>query len=149
MNNQDYNATLTVSNTPKEAFDAINRVSDWWTANLEGSTKNPGDVFTLHWGDSFVTIKLVEAVPGKKVLWQVTDCDLKWLDDKKEWRDTKMDFEISTVGDKTRINFTHIGLVPQVQCYNDCVKGWDQYVKGSLLKMLTEGIGEPQKLAAA
>jgi hypothetical protein len=55
-----------------------------------------------------------------------------------------MDFEISTVGDQTKINFTHIGLVPEIECYNMCVKGWDQYFKGSLYKLITEGKGQPQ-----
>jgi len=45
----------------------------------------------------------------------------------------------------TEISFRHIGLLPEVECYNDCVKGWDQYVKGSLFKLITEGKGEPQK----
>jgi hypothetical protein len=37
----------------------------------------------------------------------------------------------------------HIGLVPEIECYTSCVKGWDQYVKGSLFKLLTEGKGLP------
>ena len=53
--------------------------------------------------------------------------------------------KISTKDNLTQINFTHIGLVPEVECYDMCVKGWDQYVKGSLLKFITEGEGQPQK----
>ena len=45
----------------------------------------------------------------------------------------------------TQISFTHVGLVPEVECYDMCVKGWDQYVKGSLFKLITEGTGQPQK----
>ena len=87
----------------------------------------------------------MESVPDKKVIWLVTDCYLGWIKDKHEWTNTKMSFEISTNGNATQLNFTHIGLVPEVECYNDCVKGWDQYIKGSLLKFITEGSGQPQK----
>ena len=37
----------------------------------------------------------------------------------------------------------HMGLLPAVEYYESCVKGWDQYVKGSLLQLLTENIGQP------
>ncbi len=57
----------------------------------------------------------------------------------------QMSFEISTKDNSTQIHFTHIGLVPEVECYDMCVKGWDQYVKGSLLKLITEGKGQPQR----
>ena len=146
MENKNYNATLTVSNNANEAFKSINNVSEWWTENLEGSTHKLNDVFKLLWGgQSFVTLKIVEFVPDKKVVWQVTDSYLEWLKDKMEWQNTKMSFEISTKDNSTTIHFTHIGLVPEVECYNDCVKGWDQYLKGSLLKLITEGEGQPQK----
>ncbi len=36
---------------------------------------------------------------------------------------------------------THVGLVPEAECYNDCKAGWDKHVGESLLKLLTEGKG--------
>ena len=146
MEKQNYNATIKVSQSAKEAFKCINNVTEWWTENLEGSSHKLNDVFKLLWGGkSFVTLKIVEFIPDKKVVWQVTDSYLDWLKDKMEWQNTKMSFEISTTDNSTTIHFTHIGLVPEVECYNDCVKGWDQYIKGSLLKLITEGKGDPQK----
>ena len=38
---------------------------------------------------------------------------------------------------------THVGLVPGIECYEDCEKGWDFYIKESLFKFLTEGKGLP------
>jgi hypothetical protein len=145
MENQNYKATIEVSKTPEEVFKSINSVTKWWTENLEGSSDKPNDVFKLLWGgDNFVDIKIIEFIPDKKVVWQVTDSYLDWLKDKHEWTNTKMSFEISTHDNKTKMTFTHIGLVPEVECYDMCVKGWDQYVKGSLLKLITEGEGQPQ-----
>jgi hypothetical protein len=146
METKDYSATIVVDKKTNEVFKSINSVSKWWVEDLEGSSENLDDVFKIHFsGGNFVTHKIVEFVPGKKVVWQVTDCYLEWLTDKTEWTDTKMSFEISADDNKTKINFTHIGLVPEIECYDMCVKGWDQYIKGSLFKLITEGAGQPQK----
>jgi hypothetical protein len=150
MKQQDYTAGILVKSTANTAFQSINQVAAWWTENIEGSSEILSDVFTLHFGgESFVTIKITESVPDKKVIWTVTDCYLHWLSDKKEWKDTQMVFDISAEGDSTRIQFTHVGLEPQVECYDMCVKGWDQYIKGSLARLLNEGKGLPQKKAMA
>ena len=149
MKKQDYNATIVVKATPVEVFKNINRVSAWWAEDIEGSTENLNDVFTIHFGTPYVTFQIVELVPEQKVVWLVTGCYLPWLSDKTEWNDTRASFEVTSENDATSINFTHIGLAPGIECYDSCVKGWDQYVKGSLYKLITEGKGAPQKKAPA
>ena len=89
-------------------------------------------------------MKLIEVVPNKKVVWLVLDNYFNFTKDQSEWIGTKVSFEITEKDGKTQIRFTHIGLVPEVECFNDCVKGWDQYIKDSLLKLITEGKGAPQ-----
>src|SRR5450432_3596879 len=115
MEDQSYGAAMMVSQSANEVFKSINSVSKWWTENLEGDSENLNGVFTVDFGnDSFVTHKLIEVVPNKKVVWLVTDCNLPWLKDKTEWTNTKMSFEISTENNSTTIHFTHIGIVPEV-----------------------------------
>ena len=144
MSNQDYNAVITVNKTAKEALNSINKVKDWWIANTEGSAQNLNDVFTIHFsGDSFVTFKVVEFEAGKKAVWLVTDCYLPWFKDKAEWTNTKTNWELTEQNGTTQISFTHVGLTPEVECYDMCVKGWDFYVKTSLLKLINEGKGQP------
>ena len=145
MKKQDYTATILVKATANEAFKSINNVAAWWTENVEGSSEKLNDVLIIHFGETFVTIKIVESVPDKKVVWNVTDCYLPWLADKQEWTNTRIVFELSAEGDSTSIQFTHVGLEPQVECYDGCVKGWDQYFKGSLAKLINEGKGLPQR----
>jgi hypothetical protein len=145
MKKQDYTATILVKATANEAFKGINNVAAWWTENVEGSSEKLNDVLTIHFGETFVTIKIVESVPDKKVVWNVTDCYLPWLADKQEWTNTRIVFELSAEGDSTSIQFTHVGLEPQVECYDGCVKGWDQYFKGSLARLINEGKGLPQR----
>ncbi len=149
MKKQDYTANIMVKATANQVFNSINDVRGWWSENIEGSTENLNDVFTIHFGESFVTMKIIESIPDKKIVWNVTDCYLLWLSDKKEWKDTQNVFEISSEGDSTKMEFTHIGLTPQVECYEGCVKGWDQYIKDSLVKLIVDGQGLPQRKVMA
>src|SRR5450432_3162305 len=143
MKKQDYKASITVNATAQEVFKSINSVSDWWTTSFEGHSKKLNDVFTVRFGETFITVKIVELIPYRKIIWQVIDCYKHWLKNKKEWKDTKMSWEISAEKNATQISFTHIGLVPGIECYNGCEKAWNFYVKESLFKLLTEGKGIP------
>lgn len=143
MNQQNYQSSIAAGFTPMEAFEGISRVNEWWAKNFEGSTKKLNDVFTVHFGETCVTFKVTESVPDEKIAWLVTDCYLPWLKDKKEWNETTVMFEISVIGDETQVTMTHIGLVPEVECFTECVPGWNKYFKGSLFKLLTEHVGIP------
>jgi len=146
MEKQNYTASIKVDATPQEVFKSINNVTDWWTENTEGSSQKLNDEFTVRFGDiHYSNQKLVEFVPNKKVVWLVTDSQLSWIKDKQEWTNTKISFEIISKGTYTQLIFTHIGLVPELECYNDCRKGWDQYIKDSLFRLLTSGKGIPDK----
>ena len=146
MEKQNYTASLKVDAPPQEVFKSINNVTDWWTENLEGSSQKLNDEFTVQFGNiHYSSQKLVEFIPNKKVVWLVTDSHLSWIKDKQEWTNTKISFEIISKGTYTQLIFTHIGLVPEIECYNDCRKGWDQYIKNSLFRLLTSGKGQPDK----
>jgi len=143
MKNKDFTATIIVSNNAKEAFNAINDVPKWWTKNVTGSSKNIDDVFTVTFGETFATFKIIEMVADKKVVWLTTNCNLHWMKDKKEWKGTKMSYEILPKDNKTAIHFTHIGLTPNIECFLDCSAGWTHYITRSLFKLLTEQKGLP------
>ncbi len=144
MKNQDYTASITVNTSPQEVFKAINSIAEWWTDDLKGDSQKLNDEFTVQFDDLHVsTQRLIEVIPDQKVVWLVTNSSLSFIKDKQEWNNTKISFEISGRDNKTQINFTHFGLVPEIECYNDCTKGWDYFFKGSLFKLLTEGKGTP------
>jgi hypothetical protein len=63
-------------------------------------------------------MRLVEVIPGKKLVWLVLDNFFNFTEDKSEWKGTKVTFEIS----KTEIHFTHQGLVPQYECFQPLLK---------------------------
>jgi hypothetical protein len=144
MKNQDYTVSITVNATAREAFNGINRVSEWWTENLEGSSQKLNDEFTVRFGDVHVsTQKLVEVVPDKKVVWLVTDSHLNFIKNKHEWTGSKVVFEIVEKDNKTKVIFTHLGLVPEIECFDACSNAWGPYIKQSLLNLINSGKGFP------
>jgi hypothetical protein len=144
MSSSDYTATISVNKTPKEAFNAINNVRGWWTENLEGGTEKLGDEFTVTFGKVHVsTQKLVEVVPNKKVVWLVTASNLNFIQDKQEWNNTKISFEIFQKDEKTQVRFTHQGLIPEIECFDACSNAWSEYIQGSLRSLINTGKGEP------
>jgi hypothetical protein len=146
MKEQDYHTSITVDATAHEAFESINSVTKWWTENLEGGSQKLNDEFTVRFGDvHYSRQKLVEIVPDKKVVWLVTDSKLNFIKDKNEWTNTKISFEISTQNNETKIHFTHIGLVPEIECFDACSNAWSQYIQRSLLNLINTGKGQPTR----
>lgn len=143
MKNQDYTTRITVDATPREAFECINSVTKWWTENLEGRSQKPEDEFTVRFGTTWKTFKITEVVPDKKVVWQVKDCYMPWNNDKTEWTGTKISFEITEENHKTQIRFTHIGLIPAMECFGACSNAWAEYIQESLLLLVNTGKGKP------
>ena len=149
MEKKNYHRTITVNASPEEAMKKISQINHWWKHNFTGSAEKLNDKFKVPFGElngerSFVDFVVSEFMPNKKVVWKVTDCNLPWFKDKKEWNNTEVVFEISAVNGKTKIDFTHIGLVPGIECYEACEKGWNGHVTNSLVSFINDGKGNPQ-----
>jgi NAD(P)-dependent dehydrogenase (short-subunit alcohol dehydrogenase family) len=137
-------ATFTVDQSPQEVFAAINNVSDWWSGDIEGDTHELGDVFTYRYEDMHrSTQRIVESIPGERVVWHVEDAFLSFTDDKAEWRGTDISFDISQEGGRTEVRFTHVGLVPEFECFGECSNAWGYYINTSLRNLITTGRGQP------
>ncbi len=144
MPSQNYTATISVDQSPKEAFDAIRNVRGWWSEEIEGSTAKVGDEFKYRYRDVHsCTMKLVELAPNKRIAWLVTDNYFDFIDDKTEWKGTKVVFDIANSGEKTEIRFTHEGLVPEYECFTICSNAWGSYINGSLKNLIATGKGSP------
>ncbi len=144
MKNENFHRTISVHVSAAEAMKKISQVNLWWAKNFSGSAEKLNDKFTVKFGETFVDFLISELLPNEKVVWRVTDCNLHWLKAKKEWKGTEVVFEISPENNKTRIDFTHVGLVPGVECYKDCEAGWSGHITTSLVKFMKEGKGMPE-----
>ncbi|RZK57238.1 MAG: SRPBCC domain-containing protein [Pedobacter sp.] len=138
----NFTSTILVDQTPAEAFTAINNVRGWWQGEIEGNTEKLNEEFSYRMKDvHYSKQRIIESIPNEKVVWQVTDSELSSFKDKGEWTGTTIVFEISKVGDKTEIRFTHIGLVPTFECYGNCSWAWSQLIQESLFSFITTGKG--------
>ena len=146
MTRQDYSASITTNLTANATAERINRVADWWTASFTGASEKVDDAFSVRWGETFVDFAVTGYVPARKIVWRVTDCNLGFVDDKKEWKDTEVVFDISSEGGPTTVTMTHAGLVPNVECYDTCSKGWNFFITESLQQLLTENQGMPDRV---
>lgn len=142
METNNYTATIETAKSPKDVFQHIIDVSKWWGGkDFHGNSANLNDEFTIRHGDvHYSKQKLIEVVADKKIVWLVTESKLNWIEkDKDEWTNTKMVFEITTEGDKTVLHFTHVGLVPERECYSKCEQGWDMVIKEWLFDFIANG----------
>ena len=139
-----FSTTFTVDQSPWEVFEAINNVRGWWSGEIDGSTDQLGAEFTYRYqGLHRTTQRITELVPGKRVVWHVSDATLNFVENKTEWNGTDIVFEIARKDGKTEVRFTHVGLVPRFQCYGDCSGAWGFYINDSLRRLITTGEGEP------
>ena len=143
MKTTDFTTTILVDNSPSEVFSAINNVREWWQGEINGSTAKLNDEFSYQMEEMhFSKQKIVESIPGKKVVWLVTESKLNFVSKKNEWTGTKIIFEISEINHQTQLRFTHLGLVPEFECYGGCSGAWGDLIEKSLYSLITTGKGK-------
>jgi hypothetical protein len=139
-----YTCSFTAELPPAEAMERIEDVGAWWTRGFAGSSRRAGDAFRVKFDSgTWVDFQVSEVVPRRKAVWLVTDCYLTWVRDRKEWKGTKIAWELSPAKEGTKVTMTHLGLTPRAECYKDCEAGWNFYAAKSLQKFMADGVGLP------
>ena len=139
----DYERTISIAATPQKVFATLTNVTDFaaWWAPATGSACDGGELRLAFEGIPHPLVLHVKtAVPASELAWHVTACDFL-----TDWVGT-------TVRIKTRpeadggcgVTFWHEGLTPQLECYDMCRAGWDQYVP-SLRDYIQAGTGRPYR----
>ena len=139
-----FTTTITVNKSDAHAFNSITNFRGWWSEEIDGNTDKVNETFFYHYKDIHLCkIKLIEAVPGKKLVYQVIDNEFNFINDQSEWVNTKLIFDINAKGGTTEVHFTHEGLVPEYECYQVCNDAWSGYINKSLKSFIETGTGSP------
>ena len=156
MSDTEYlTATMTVDRTPEQVFEAITNVRGWWSENLIGhsaalhdefvftdDSEYAGETVRAKKGLRFARFQITEYVPGRRVVWHVVDSD--FIDDRDEWTDTNVIFDITTDAQGTTLHFMHEGLTAaESACFEACSRAWTFFITKSLPQLLTTGAGRP------
>lgn len=144
MKNKNFTIVCMVDQNPEQVYKAITNVRGWWGKGIAGESDKLGAEFTYQHGDIHrTTQKITKLIPGAKVVWHVTKSYISFAKDHAEWADTDIIFNITTKGEKTELKFTHRGLQPKIECYEQCSKGWNYYITESLKRFIETGKGRP------
>lgn len=136
-----FTSTFFVDQSPKEVFDAINNVRGWWQGEIQGNTDTLHDEFSYQMKEvHYSKQRIVERIPNERVVWLVTDSKLLFPNP-TEWIGTKIIFEVTGINNKTQLRFTHLGLIPSFECYDNCSWAWGALVQDSLHSLITTGKG--------
>lgn len=142
MTRQSFTTSFSVEQDPATVYGAIVNVPGWWTGDISGTTDRLGGEFTYRYRDLHrSTQRITELVPGKRIAWRVLDAALTFAEDPGEWTGTEIFFEIDGQDRRTEVRFAHLGLLPELACFDSCSSAWGFYLNGSLRRLITTGEG--------
>lgn len=127
-----------VVSAPGDVYAALTTqrgLSGWWTDEVKGEGA-VGDTVHFRFGEmGFVDMKVLEAEPGKRVLWQV-------VDGPQEWIGTQVSWDLRREGDYTIVLFKQAGWKEPVEFMHHCSTKWAVFLL-SLKALVETGKGTP------
>ncbi|WP_129670203.1 SRPBCC domain-containing protein [Phytoactinopolyspora endophytica] len=141
---ESFTTTFTVERTPEEVSAAISKPQVWWNQLIEGKAETVGDEFGFDMpGVHRTRIRVAELAPGWRVVWHVLENHFSFVNDQDEWVGTDIVYDIAGSEDGTTVTLTHVGLLPQHECYEVCSGAWAHHLNAGLRAMLTGGDPAP------
>lgn len=146
-----FDRTIAVTADAKAAYAALTTGFKYWWTNPEGTIQQVGDhaKFGFPPGVSYWTFEAVKLVPGKYVELLCIEASHKHKGQPKEieteWLGTRVIWSIEDAGGTTTITMRHVGLTPDLLCFDICVAGWDHFYTDSLKAYLNSGVGTPHR----
>ena len=147
-----YQQSLVIAADPATVYAALTTpigLRGWWSQDCDVATE-VGGALQFRFGRNYKDMRIERLEPGREVRWLCTGAHMaaSELTRKDEWVGTQIVFRLMPQGaGRTRLDFEHVGLVPNLECYDLCSNGW-QYFLGSLQQFVETGRGTPYALAA-
>lgn len=152
MNN--FNRTIVTAADATAAYNAVTTGFEHWWTKPEGVITQPGDraKFTFPPGISYWTFEAITLEPYRYVELKCVEALHKHEGQPREieteWLGTHVIWRIEEDGGKTAIHLDHVGLGPDLLCYDICRAGWDHFFMDSLKAYLDTGTGTPHEGAS-
>jgi len=123
-----YTQTLTLAATCEEVFAALtdpDQVTAWWSARSTTGSGQAGGQLQITFGaeERPTVMQVLAAHRPDVVVWEVTSSPLI-----PDWEGTQQTFTMTTTEDGCRLNFTHHGLVPALECFELCNVDWGRFL---------------------
>ena len=144
---QGFCSTLFIKKSAASVYDALTTetgLKNWWTGTCDIG-RSEGDLSTFRFDESWKTMRIEKLQPSSEVRWRCEDSSIDLDDGSKsgEWVNTTCLFRLVPLSDQTTaLHFQHLGLQPELECYDDCKRGWTRFLN-SLKHYVETGLGEP------
>jgi len=142
-----YQADISIGAPVAKVYEALTTqrgIRGWWTASSEVGTA-VGEQITIRFGTTFKVMRIEELHQDAKVRWKVIEAhlDVPGLTRADEWVGTEIVFQLERESDAaTRLRIEHIGLTPEVACFELCSQGWSRFL-ASFRSYVETGSGAP------
>lgn len=120
-----------------KALATLNGLRGWWTLIVTGKATTGGELRLGFAGlDEYIIMRVVKNKRPSSMYWTcVIHTSLP------EWKETQPRFDlVEETSGSCRLDFQHIGLTPQFECFDDCRLGWDHFL-ASLVAYVERGAG--------
>ncbi|MGW4568494.1 SRPBCC family protein [Streptomyces sp. NPDC004561] len=116
------------------ALTTVDGLAGWWTEDTDGDA-GVGGVVRFRFEPGGFDMKVLEAEPGGRVLWEV-------VDGPEEWIGTRIRFELEQEDGFTIVLFRHEGWNEPVEFMYHCSTKWAIFLM-SLKQLVETGKGDP------
>ena len=136
----NYKYEVQLSTTPEAVFKALTTsegIAGWCAKSNRLWKDNADEFLSVDFGQVKKLMRVEKTTPLSGLTWNVLECTLH------EWPGTRITFNITPTSDGgSLLKLEHIGLNPQLECFESCSSGW-VYFMASLKQYVETGKGTP------
>lgn len=119
------------------ALTTLDGLAGWWTLDVTGSPEQGGEL-TFRFSGPATVMRVEHVDPSGLVVWTCTASE-----NVPDWAGTSVWFDLRPrPGGGTVLAFRHVGLTPELECFDMCLRGWDFHLP-SLAAFAETGEGTP------
>jgi hypothetical protein len=123
------------ANDVYKALSTRDGLAGWWTRDTRGDGKVGGVIRFRFEPRAFFGMKVLDAQPDKRLLWEVVDGPAEWIG-------TRIGFDLAAEADWTVVLFGHRGWKEPIEFMHHCATKWAVFLM-SLKSLAETGTGRP------